>query len=49
MAVRPQPGEKRHGMGNFPSYFESSVEFALADPLHGAEFRKILERRLARA
>ena len=49
MAVRLQPGEKRYDIGNFPSYFESFVEFALADPLYGAEFRKILERLLARA
>jgi UTP--glucose-1-phosphate uridylyltransferase len=49
MAVRLQPGERRYDIGNFPSYFESFVEFALADPLHGAEFRKILERLLARA
>jgi UTP--glucose-1-phosphate uridylyltransferase len=49
MAVRLQPGERRYDIGNFPSYFESFVEFALADPLHGAEFRKVLERLLARA
>ncbi|MBZ5592671.1 MAG: UTP--glucose-1-phosphate uridylyltransferase [Acidobacteriia bacterium] len=49
MAVRLQPGEKRYDIGNFPSYFESFVEFALADPLYGAEFRKMLDRLLAKA
>jgi UTP--glucose-1-phosphate uridylyltransferase len=48
MAVRLQPGEKRYDIGNFPSYFETFVEFALADPRYGAEFRQILERLLAR-
>ena len=48
MAVRLQPGEKRYDIGNFPSYFESFVEFALADPLYGGEFRKMLDRLLAR-
>jgi len=48
MAVRLQPGEKRYDIGNFPSYFESFVEFALADPLYGAEFRKLLDRLLAK-
>jgi UTP--glucose-1-phosphate uridylyltransferase len=48
MAVRLQPDEKRYDIGNFPSYFETFVEFALADPLYGAEFRKILDRLLGR-
>ncbi|HVP45911.1 MAG TPA: UTP--glucose-1-phosphate uridylyltransferase, partial [Bryobacteraceae bacterium] len=48
MAVRLQPGEKRYDIGNFPSYFESFVEFALADPLYGGEFRKMLDRLLAK-
>lgn len=49
MAVRLQPDEKRYDIGNFPSYFESFVEFALADPLYGAGFRRVLERLLNRA
>jgi len=48
MAVRLQPDEKRYDIGNFPSYFETFVEFALADPLYGAGFRKTLERLLGR-
>ena len=30
MGVRLGPGERRYDIGNFPSYFESFVEFALA-------------------
>ena len=48
MAVKLTPEEKRYDIGNFPSYFESFVEFALADPKYGAEFRKVLERLLAK-
>lgn len=46
MAVKLPPGEKRYDIGNFPSYFETFVEFALADPEFGPEFRKTLERIL---
>jgi UTP--glucose-1-phosphate uridylyltransferase len=49
MAVRLAPSEKRYDIGNFPSYFESFVEFALADPMYGEEFRRTLERLLAKA
>ena len=38
--------EKRYDIGNFPSYFETFVEFALADPVYGADFRKVLEKLL---
>lgn len=48
MAVRLTATEKRYDIGNYPSYFESFVEFALADPMYGDEFRKVLERLLAR-
>ena len=48
MAVKLTPEEKRYDIGNFPSYFESFVEFALADPIYGADFRIALERLLAR-
>lgn len=47
IAVQLAPGEKRYDIGNFPSYFETFVEFALADPIHGADFRKVLQRLLA--
>jgi len=46
MAVKLKPEEKRYDIGNFPSYFESFVEFALADPVYGADFRGVLERLL---
>jgi UTP--glucose-1-phosphate uridylyltransferase len=49
MAVKLRPEEKRYDIGNFPSYFESFVEFALADPVYGAEFRRVLERLLAKS
>jgi UTP--glucose-1-phosphate uridylyltransferase len=49
VAVKLTPEEKRYDIGNFPSYFESFVEFALADPMYGADFRRVLERLLAKA
>ena len=47
VAVKLAPNEKRYDIGNFPSYFETFVEFALADPEYGAVFRKTLHRLLA--
>lgn len=47
LAVKLPRTEKRYDIGNFPSYFETFVEFALADPVYGGEFRKTLERLLA--
>jgi len=44
--VKLPPGERRYDIGNFPSYYETFVEFALADPLYGAEFRRAVERLL---
>ncbi len=46
LAVKLPPGEKRYDIGNFSSYFETFVEFALADPVYGAEFRRTIERLL---
>jgi chaperonin GroEL len=48
VAVKLRASEKRYDIGNFPSYFESFVEFALADPVYGDEFRKVLQRLLAK-
>ncbi len=49
LALKLPKIDKRYDIGNFPSYFETFVEFALADPLYGADFRvalkKILERK----
>ncbi|MBI1896268.1 MAG: UTP--glucose-1-phosphate uridylyltransferase [Acidobacteria bacterium] len=47
LAVCLPSNEKRYDIGNFPSYFETFVEFALADPEYGPEFRKVVERLLA--
>lgn len=46
LAVQLSPEERRFDIGNFPSYFETFVEFALADPLYGVDFRRWLERLL---
>src|SRR5579863_6124032 len=36
IAVKLGPSEKRYDIGNFPSYFETFVEFALGDEIYGA-------------
>lgn len=46
LAVKLQPNEKRYDIGNFPSYFETFVEFALADPDYGPAFRERLKEIL---
>lgn len=46
LAVKIPSGEKRYDIGNFPSYFETFVEFALADPQYGEEFRERLKQML---
>jgi UTP--glucose-1-phosphate uridylyltransferase len=38
--------EKRYDIGNFLSYFETFVEFALADQRYGKGFRESLRRIL---
>jgi UTP--glucose-1-phosphate uridylyltransferase len=48
IGVKLPPKEKRYDIGNFPSYFASFVEFALADPLYGPGFRLDLERLLGK-
>ncbi len=48
LAFKLPANEKRYDIGNFPSYFETFVEFALADPTYGAAFRVKLERMLER-
>jgi UTP--glucose-1-phosphate uridylyltransferase len=47
LAVKLPPCERRYDIGNFPSYFETFVEFALADPMYGEEFRARLTKLLA--
>ncbi len=46
LAVKLPATEKRYDIGNFPSYFETFVEFALADPVYGPEFRRWLQKML---
>jgi UTP--glucose-1-phosphate uridylyltransferase len=46
LAFKLPPGEKRYDIGNFASYFQTFVEFALADPLYGADLRRALEQLL---
>jgi len=48
-AVKLPANERRYDIGNFPSYFETFVEFALADPLYGAELREKLEYLLEKS
>jgi UTP--glucose-1-phosphate uridylyltransferase len=47
LAVQLPKGEKRYDIGNFPSYYETFLEFALADPTYGADLRRKLEQLLA--
>lgn len=47
LAVKLPDNQRRYDIGNFPSYFESFVEFALADPDYGKDFRETLKRLLA--
>lgn len=49
LAVKLPRTEKRYDIGNFPSYFETFVEFALADPMYGEQFRRRLEEMLEEA
>jgi UTP--glucose-1-phosphate uridylyltransferase len=46
LCLKLAPNEKRYDIGNFPSYFETFVEFALADPVYGPAFRETVERLL---
>ena len=41
--IRLHADERRYDIGNFQSYFEAFVEFALADPRFGAPLRRFLE------
>lgn len=46
IGVRIPSGERRYDIGNFPSYFEAFVDFALEDPDCGPDLRAYLEARL---
>lgn len=47
IGVKLRRDEKRYDIGNMPSYFETFLEFALADPDHGERIRSYLKRVLA--
>jgi len=47
LGVKLDPSERRYDIGNFRSYFETFVEFALADPDYGSDLRQVLQRLLA--
>jgi len=40
VGVRLPPQEKRYDIGNFESYFETFLEFALTDPIYGEKMRQ---------
>jgi UTP--glucose-1-phosphate uridylyltransferase len=44
-AVQLTPEERRYDVGNFASYFEAFLEFALADPIHGADLQEALRKK----
>jgi UTP--glucose-1-phosphate uridylyltransferase len=46
MGVRLSPEERRYDIGNFQSYFETFVEFALADAQYGPRLRERLRQLL---
>lgn len=46
LGMRLTEGERRFDIGNFASYFEAFVDFALADPQHGESLRAHLKRVL---
>ncbi len=49
LGVRLRPGESRYDIGNLPSYYETFIEFALADPDHGPRIRRFVQQVLERA
>jgi len=46
LGVRLRQGERRYDIGNFESYFEAFVSFALADPKFGPALRRHLQTLL---
>ena len=46
LGLRLPPGERRYDIGNFQSYFETFVEFALADPEYGPRLAQRLRKLL---
>lgn len=48
LGMRLEAGETRYDIGDFANYFQAFVEFALADPRHGAALGRALAAHLAR-
>src|SRR5437870_2556218 len=48
LGMRLAADERRFDIGNFESYFRAFVEFALADPRHGADLRQFVRGLLDR-
>ena len=46
MGLRLPAKDRRYDIGNFASYFEAFMDFALADPELGPGFRKLMEERI---
>ena len=46
LALRLPPGERRYDIGNFESYFETFMEFALADKEYGPRLRERMRKLL---
>jgi UTP--glucose-1-phosphate uridylyltransferase len=49
IGLRMRPGERRHDIGNFESYFRSFLHFALRDPDHADALRQALTHELSDA
>lgn len=47
LGLRLPPGERRYDIGNFQSYFETFVEFILADPEYAPRLRERLRNLLS--
>ncbi len=48
VGVKLSAEERRYDIGNFTSYFQTFVEFALADPDHGPKLRECLKTLIER-
>jgi UTP--glucose-1-phosphate uridylyltransferase len=44
VGIQLASGERRFDIGNFESYFRAFIEFALADPRHGADLREFVKQ-----
>ncbi len=49
LGLKLRPEERRYDIGTMPSYFETFIDFALADPDHGERVRAYVRKALGRA